>query len=391
MAKKPVIQPTFYPVEHLAPQGSPSSRSAKKQNKNSNAKTALIVGGVLAAILFSVGLLVGTSLYFKSVESSYKKAYVDPLEVSHEVVGEAKNQPMPKVDTLINPAIKREILEGKGLEVSLISTYQGKEDEKEMFTIEPWEKYEETSPAQRQKFVETKLAELQSKIDKLATYSPKNWNFVVILDNTESVDANLQGKFAKVFDELLLDERVKQGDGVTVHFAKLTATDLTQDAPKVVIPKGAGSLNAYQEELNSARNWLLQKTSGSQTSSVYPGLLNLLSEYAKRDRTRIVILSDMMENDPNPDTGSGVTFYKPDGGQKLLMDKSQWPQLDEKILNRLSKQDKDGKLVPPSLAGLSIKIYAPPSVIKIAKVAKEAQNYSQYLLTKLGATVETKW
>lgn len=379
MAKKPQIQiPIQNPVGQQFNAALPSTNNRRDNPKGKSRTTILTVAGVIFALLLVGVVMFLQTRYFKAQEDGYKEGYVESVEVKHEVVGEGKNSPIPNVESLITPKAKAELNNGKGIEVKLISTYKGKEDSVQTFVIEPWKSFEETSVAARQRLVNAKLSELQTKLNEFGTYAPREWNFVLILDDTEGVDKRLKEKFQIVFNELLIDERVKQGDGVTLNFAKLSNTQLSQEAPKVVIPKGSGSLEAFQSQLATGREWILQAKSESQSSSVYPGLLNILGDYAKQDRTRVVIISDMMENDLN---GSGVSFYK-DEGKKLLADESQWEQLDGKL---------KANQKPVDLKGLWIKIYAPPSVAKFSKVAKDAQNYAEHFLRGFGAEVETKF
>lgn len=377
--QRPIIKSNYQPVAAPPPHRFPEE--LPDEPKKQGSKLWMLYGAL--AVLGIAGLYTLAPLYFKSKSDSYKVEYLAPVEITHEVVGEKKNLPLPKVDSAVSRTDKDELYNGKGMEIKLISTYDGAPDDPDVTTIDPEKSFEEIPPAQRQKYVDDKLAEVKAKIDKLGVYTPKDWNFVFVFDNTEPMSKDLQAKFEKVYNDMLLDERVKLGDSVTVNFSKLTSTDLKQDR-KVVIPKGTGKIaDGIANELKAGKEFLLQSANtGSSTSSVFRGLLNILSGYAKQGHTRVVILSDMMENDRDPSKGTGVTFYGKSPDVALLADQAKWKDLDAKLLKGIEK---------PDLTGLTIKIYAPPSVIKNPVVARNAQNYSKHLLSDMSATVNVEW
>lgn len=334
---------------------------AASTNKTSN--KLLVVGGAIGLIIVAVLGLLSPVLV-----KMYNQAHYTNESLGVEIIREAAKKPSVNLDEIFSRDNVRDMEQGKGLKVTLVTKIRGKEIHRRgILELAPWDYPEQTSNPKRRAAV----AETREKLSQMINNFDINQNWVIdfILDDTDGVQPDLIQKAKAVFNKLELDDRIKIGDGVDISFSRLTSNDY-RNREQVVVPPKCKDPGKYLDQIQAAFNSLTEKNSRKAESAVARGLINALAANSGRENREIIIISDGLEN------SKGISFYNADGLK--VMDESNWPQLDEAFLKDMPQ---------PDLDKATVSWYAPPSAKDKSENVRKGFKYWTHLLSnKLNAS-----
>jgi hypothetical protein len=210
---------------------------------------------------------------------------------------------------MFTPPLKRTYIDGWGLKVFFVTKEEGPPDEKmppPKVLLEAFERYDAEPAPVRYKEIDQARAQLEQDVAEFNT--PPQLRIIVFADNTTGDQLGV-ALVEQWYERLGLEGWLGKGWSVWLRFHRISdrATTLF-DPPAIELPPKADMAQLKPEILKSMTK--VFAPTNSPYSVIATGMFNALQEDARvkpiDGHTRILLFSDLHENDPNT-----LSFEKP--------------------------------------------------------------------------------
>ncbi len=340
-----------------------------RQSQTTNARDSWDSKKIMTAcvLVFAAIAAIAVPGYF--IYRSYATYNANVIEKTFE---RQATKPAPKVpiDELFGDDQMRAYEEGQGLKVTFKTDFGG-DAEQEVFLLEPWATFEQTSIPERKDYVAKRKSEFEQAVKDFESNKPRTLAMKIYVDDTDGISANYKAQVLNAIDELKLVKWLKLGNGLDLEGFRLSSLDAT-DNKKVSIEQSSGpradaQANGLMSQVKEVVTFLLVNRGPKSHSSVATALFDSAANTTEYKSQRIIVFSDGLENS---DLASVYT------NKNLLLDENKWEELDKDLT----------QVRPfPSLAGSSVEWYVPVTG-KDAPLQRASERYwKRVLLQKCGA------
>ena len=323
------------------------------------------IGGVALIVLILLGLIIWSSCSYRPqfAKFDFRRTLPEPADI--------------QTASLFSQAMERKYINGLGLQVTFITKAAGENDRvRTEVLLEPFRKFDEERAQERNAEIDGAKAKLEQLIAEFK--APLRYEKVIVFVDNTSNDVTLANRVT-----LGIDTVVRKGSGLKLTFHQITGSPSFNRAAPMEIPPHS-TLGDNQKVIKSRLDEIFHaaENNSAVATSIFNALREDLSVEPAGKDTRILIFSDLHENDPNT-----LSFE--------IGPLADIERLRTELANPKSREDLKARLQTlrecPKLNGARVDVYFPPDTQRFPKMVALFPLWSEIFYEHGASAVESHY